>query len=98
VVFEPGDGLAVGGGWRNVSLHHGSGELARAVLETLARRMAHLVRVVCPGQLHGVRVAGGGARSALWRSILAEQLGIPVVRTDATPLTGAARLAADAMY
>jgi sugar (pentulose or hexulose) kinase len=54
--------------------------------------------VVCPGQLHGVRVAGGGARSALWRSILAEQLGIPVVRTDATPLTGAARLAADAMY
>jgi xylulokinase len=98
VVFEPGDGLAVGGGWRNVGLHHGSGELARAVLETLARRMAHLVCVVCPGQLHGVRVAGGGARSALWRSILAEQLGIPVVRTDATPLTGAARLAADAMY
>lgn len=97
VVFEPGNGIEVGGTWRNVGLHHGPGELARAVLEALARRMAHLVRVVCPGALRGVRAAGGGARSALWRSILEEQLGTPVVRTDDTPLTGAARLAADVM-
>ncbi|MCX6935329.1 MAG: FGGY-family carbohydrate kinase [Verrucomicrobia bacterium] len=92
VVFEPGD-APEGGAWRNIGLHHGPGDLARAVLESLARRMAHMVSTIYPGPLPVVNVAGGGAQSVLWRDILAKELGVPVVLTRATPLAGAARLA-----
>ncbi|MBI2437386.1 MAG: hypothetical protein HYV36_01030 [Lentisphaerae bacterium] len=97
VVFAPDLPLARGA-WSNIARHHGPGDLARAVLEGLCRRMAIMVRRVCPRRLPAIMVAGGGANSALWRLILAETLGVAVERTRATPLAGAARMAAEAVY
>ncbi|MBI2441328.1 MAG: FGGY-family carbohydrate kinase [Lentisphaerae bacterium] len=92
MVFEPDVPLARGA-WRNIAFRHGPGDLARAVLEALSRRMADLARRVYPAGLPSIKVAGGGAQSRLWRSIIADALGVTVQRTTATPLAGAARMA-----
>ncbi|MEI7435887.1 MAG: FGGY-family carbohydrate kinase [bacterium] len=82
------------GSWRNLGLNHTRADLARSILEGLSRRMADLVRglgVSVKGQR--VLVAGGGSAQALWRKILAAELGAKLLVTDANPLLGAARMA-----
>jgi xylulokinase len=74
------------GAFVGLSLRHGRAHLTRAVLEGVAfglRDSLELMRELGldAGQ---VRVAGGGARSALWRRILADVLGVEVVTTSAT--------------
>jgi len=68
-----------------LSLRHGRGALARAVLEGVAyglRDSLELVRTL--GVDVGVaRISGGGARSRLWLRILASVLDLPLERTAA---------------
>ena len=84
------------GAWRNLALCHGTAEVARAVIESLARRMADMVAALIgvDGNLSEMSVlaAGGGSRSKTWVAILSETLGCPIATTDADPLRGAARM------
>jgi len=69
-----------------VGLHlgHGRGHLFRAVLEGTAFGFAHNADVLrdLGARLEEVKLTGGGSRSALWRQILADVLGLPVTHSD----------------
>jgi len=69
-----------------VGLHlgHTRGHLFRALLEGVAFAIMHHVEVLAdlemrPGR---VRLTGGGARSSLWRQILADVLNLTVERAE----------------
>ncbi|MBN2296522.1 MAG: FGGY-family carbohydrate kinase [Pirellulales bacterium] len=81
------------GAWRNLAFCHTSADMARAVIESLSRRMAELVDSM-ELDLERMRVlaAGGGSRSKAWVSILSQTMGCPIEITDADPLRGAARM------
>ncbi|MCB9946746.1 MAG: xylulokinase [Rhodospirillaceae bacterium] len=89
------------GCWLGLSRRHERRHLARAVVEGVCFALRDLVDVAiaigCSGE--GIRVAGGGARSALWLRVLADVLGRPlrpVARSDASA-RGAAVLAMQAL-
>jgi xylulokinase len=96
LVFYP----ALDGGkgcFSGISLGTGAGDMVRAVLEGVAcavRQCIETQREVYPQaeQARELRVFGGGAASALWRRILADCLGMPVVtlKTTETANLGAA--------
>ena len=73
------------GAFAGLSLRHDRGALVRAVLEGVAyglRDSLELLRAIgAPAQVG--RVSGGGARSELWRRIVASVLGMPLERTAA---------------
>ncbi len=85
------------GGWRDLGLHHGPSDMARAILEALCARMAGMVRDLRVRRDQPLLVAGGGAQRTIWRRILSEALGRSVRRANATPLRGAARMAKEAV-
>jgi xylulokinase len=60
-----------------LSLGHGRGHLFRAMLEAVAYGFRHHVEVLVEGghPIRSVRIMDGGARSALWRQIVADVLG-----------------------
>jgi xylulokinase len=73
------------GAFAGLSLRHGRGALARAVLEGVAyglRDSLELLRDLGVEPTVG-RVSGGGARSELWLRIVASALAIPLARTEA---------------
>lgn len=86
------------GAWIGLTLAHGRAHLVRALIEgvSFALRdslvLMHRLGVV-PARLN---VVGGGARSPVWRRILAAALGIPLQRlaVEEGPAMGAALLAA----
>ncbi|MEA1949992.1 MAG: FGGY-family carbohydrate kinase [Planctomycetota bacterium] len=84
------------GAWRNLAFCHTSADMARAVVESLSRRMAEMVDTMGL-DLARLRVlaAGGGSRSKAWVSILAETMGCSMETTEADPLRGAARMGWD---
>ncbi len=57
----------------------GPGELARAVIESVAYDVARCLELVAPDATELV-VAGGGAKNQLWRDVLAATTGRPLVR------------------
>ena len=63
-----------------LTLGHGRGHLFRAVLEAVAYGFRHHVDVLVEGghPIRSVRIMDGGARSALWRQIVADVLGRPI--------------------
>ena len=65
-----------------LSMPHGRGEMARAVLEGVAFNMRWILDVLrAEGvAIQSMRVIGGGARSPLWRQILADVYGLPLLR------------------
>jgi xylulokinase len=68
-----------------LSLRHGRGHVARAVLEGVGyglRDSLELLRGIGVEATAG-RVSGGGARSGLWLGIVASVLGVPLERTEA---------------
>ena len=75
------------GGWVGLTLRHRRAHLTRALLEGVAFglrdsfTLLHEAEVVATRQ---VRVAGGGARSALWRRILAGVLNVELVTVNTT--------------
>lgn len=68
-----------------LTIRHGRAELARAVLEGVAFAFRDGVEVIraLGVPITELRVGGGGSRSALWRAIMADVLGMPVTLTDA---------------
>ncbi len=80
-----------------LGLQHGRAHLARAVLEGVAFAMKDSLDVFREIGVDAdrVRLSGGGARSRLWRQILADVLELPVetLATDEGPAYGAALLA-----
>jgi xylulokinase len=73
------------GAFAGLTLRHDRGALVRAVLEGVAyglRDSLELLRELGVRPEVG-RVSGGGARSELWRRIVASVLGLPLERTAA---------------
>ena len=86
------------GAWVGLTLRHTRAHLARAVLEGVAfglRDCFALLARVGLGAMARVRISGGGARSPLWREIVASALAMPLetVAADEGAAYGAALLA-----
>lgn len=72
------------GAWVGLTLRHRRAHLIRALLEGVAfglRDTVALLRAADAGAMEQVRISGGGARSTLWRQILADVLGVPLLAT-----------------
>jgi xylulokinase len=75
------------GAFIGLTVRHGLPHMTRAVLEGVAfglRDSFELIRGAGLGQIDQVRVSGGGARSALWRQILADVLDTELVTVNTT--------------
>jgi xylulokinase len=70
------------GAFVGLTMAHGRGEMARAVLEGVALNLRIILDAFRDqgASIEGLRLIGGGARSPLWRQILADVLGVPVLR------------------
>ncbi len=80
------------------AMRHGRAHFARAVLEGVAYSIRECCDLLCDigYDITALRLAGGGARSRLWRQIVGDVLGRELTRTNAeeSSATGAAMLAA----
>ena len=87
------------GAFVGLTVRHTQAHMTRAVLEGVAFGLKDSFRLMenagLPKQLQ-VRVSGGGAKSPIWRQILADVIGQPLVTTNSTEGSayGAALLAA----
>ncbi len=75
------------GAFVGLTLRHDRGHLTRAVLEGVAFGLSDIFSLIQRaglGPIEQVRVSGGGARSALWRQILADVLGAELVLVNTT--------------
>jgi sugar (pentulose or hexulose) kinase len=80
-----------------LTLKHGRGHIVRAIMEAIAFVVRRNVEVLTDlgVEIDSVRALGGGSRSAVWKQIEADVLGLPIVtmqEVDAGTL-GAAMLA-----
>jgi xylulokinase len=87
------------GAFIGLTLRHGLPQMSRSVLEGVAfglRDGFELMKGAGLGEISQVRVAGGGAKSSLWRQIIADvlQVELVTVNTDEGAAYGAALLAA----
>ena len=87
------------GGFIHVGLAHGRAELARAVLEGVTFALADILEafVTLGFELQEIRLTGGGARSPLWRQIIADVLRCPVRMAGGDATLGSAMVAAVAL-
>jgi len=62
-------------------MKHGRAEVARATLEGVALHLRLILDALRGqgAQVRAMRLIGGGAKSALWRQIFADALGLPIV-------------------
>ncbi len=85
------------GAWVGLSLAHGRGHMTRALIEGVGYAFADCLSRMRDLGLAPERLvlAGGGARSPVWRRILASQLELPLLPSRAAegPALGAAMLA-----
>ena len=86
------------GAFVGLSLHHTRAHLARAVVEGITFGLLdglNALRRMTGVQPREVRVTGGGARSAIWRQLIANAFGMPVLTLvcEEGPAFGAALLA-----
>jgi len=85
------------GGWVGLTGKHTRADLIRAVLEGVSYSLKDCLEIIEELKItvRSVRVSGGGARSPLWRQILADVFGKPVVtlKTQEGSAFGAALLA-----
>jgi xylulokinase len=75
------------GAFVGLTVRHHRAHLTRAVLEGVAFSMQDCFALLAGAGLGGVdqvRVAGGGAKSALWRKIVASVLGVEIVTVNST--------------
>ena len=75
------------GAWVGLTLRHSRGHLTRALLEGVAfgiKDCFGLIQGAGLGAIEQVRVSGGGAKSVLWRRILADVLGAELVLVNTT--------------
>jgi xylulokinase len=86
------------GAFVGLTVRHNQSHMTRAVLEGVAFGLLdsmELIRKAGLGEIHQVRVSGGGARSPLWRQILADVMSteLVTVNTPEGAAFGAALLA-----
>ncbi|WP_069804177.1 xylulokinase [Thermogemmatispora onikobensis] len=85
------------GGWIGLTAAHDRRHLIRSVLEGVAFSLKDCFTIITAQglRLEQVRATGGGARSPLWRQIIADVLGVELAVTNASegPAFGAALLA-----
>jgi xylulokinase len=75
------------GAFVGLTVRHGQAHLTRALLEGVAfglRDSFELMRSAGLAEIAQVRITGGGARSPLWRQILADVLGAELVTVNTT--------------
>lgn len=88
---------AARGAYVGLTLRHTRAHLARSVIEGVTFALADSAELMrnLGTELRSIRVTGGGARSALWRQILADTLNAQVLTTylDMGPAFGAAIIA-----
>jgi len=75
------------GSFVGLTLRHNRAHMTRAVLEGVAFSMKDcfaLLQGAGLGAVKEVRIAGGGAKGALWRKIVASVLGLPMVTVTST--------------
>jgi xylulokinase len=73
------------GAWVGLTVRHKRGHLTRAVLEGVAFGLKDcfaLLQEAGVGQISEVRVSGGGAKSQLWRQVVADILGAELVTVE----------------
>lgn len=80
-----------------LSLRHTKSHIARAIMEGVAFSLKDCFELIkaLGVSMTDVRISGGGARSVLWRQIIADVLRVPLVTLNVTegPAYGAALLA-----
>lgn len=85
------------GGWIGLTASHDRRHLVRSILEGVAFSLKDCLTILREQglKLEQMRATGGGAKSLLWRQIIADILGVELVVTSATegPAFGAALLA-----
>ncbi len=85
------------GGWIGLTASHDRRHLVRSVLEGVAFSLKDCLGIIREQglPLEQLRATGGGAKSPLWRQIIADVLGVELVVTNASegPAFGAALLA-----
>lgn len=85
------------GAFVGLTVRHSKGHLVRSIMEGVALGMTDMLEIMrelgVPAER--VRATGGGARSPLWRQILADTLGAAVetIASDEGPALGAALIA-----
>jgi xylulokinase len=75
------------GAWIGLTTRHDRAHLTRALLEGVAfglKDIFCLMRDAGLGSIEQVRLSGGGAKSPLWRQILADILGVELVTVNTT--------------
>jgi xylulokinase len=75
------------GAWVGLTVRHRRAHLTRAVLEGVAFGLKDsftLIQQAGLGEVRQVRVSGGGAKSPLWRQILASVLDAELVKVNTT--------------
>jgi xylulokinase len=74
------------GGWIGLSASHDRRHLVRSVMEGVAFSLRDCFSIIREQglALEQVRATGGGAKSLLWRQIIADVLGVELVVTNAT--------------
>jgi xylulokinase len=73
--------------WVGLTVRHRRGHLTRALLEGVAFGLKDIFLLMSEaglGEIEQVRVSGGGAKSQLWRQILADTLGVELVTVNTT--------------
>lgn len=70
------------GVFAGLTMSHGRAEMARAVLEGVAFNLKMILDAFLAqgADIQAMRLIGGGAQSALWRQILADVYGLPILR------------------
>jgi xylulokinase len=87
------------GAWVGLTVRHGRPHITRAVLEGVSfgiKDSFTLIQQAGLGAINQVRISGGGAKSPLWRQIMADVLGVELATVNTTEgaAFGAALLAA----
>ena len=75
------------GAWIGLTARHGQSHLTRSILEGVAfglKDIFCLMREAGLGSIDQVRLSGGGAKSSLWRQILADVLATELVTVNTT--------------
>ena len=73
--------------WVGLTIRHSRAHMTRAVLEGVAfgiKDSFTLIQGAGLGSIDQVRISGGGARSPLWRQIMADVLGVELVTVNTT--------------
>ena len=77
--------------WTGLTVRHTRAHMTRAVLEGVAYGIKDsftLIQQAGLGSINQVRISGGGAKSELWRQIMADVLGVELVMVNSTEGAG----------